>query len=576
MRQDTGEELVETQFPGHPRGDVAVVPGHHHAPDAHLLEPADRLPRLRPDDIGERERSREPVVLEQEDDGLALLLERLDPSVPGIDAPFREVTRTDHPDVPAADRSLDADPRDRPEPFYRKRSESPFLRTPDDAPGDRVPGVRLNRCRRPDHVLLRRAAEGEDVRDPEPPLRQGPGLVEDDRSEVFCPLERAPVPDQEPRLGGKRRRDRDHERDGEAERVGAGDDHHGRGPLHCKSGSLPEGEPYRERHRTDREGDRHQEERRPVGEILRPRPALLRLSHEVDHLREVGLRTRPPDLDDDRALTVDRPADDHSTRAFLHRARLPGEHRLVDARRPLDHCAVHRHLLSGPDEDPVARFEPVDGHVVGPPVPEKVRLRGHDPDEFLERPRSPENRAHLHPVPEEHDVDQGGEFPEESFSADETENDRRTVYVGDGDRDGDERHHPGHPRPEFAYDAGKKRPPAVEVDCGRKSEEQVVRTREPDDYPEKFLDRLREEENRNRQYRRDNEPPPEVFEGMVMRAVAGPALLRRLLPGGFCQMRLVLSSVLTVIVGHLMPSPSASLLRSRRACPGRVRTRSWG
>lgn len=97
-------------------------------------------------------------------------------------------------------------------------------------PGDRVLGVRLNRCRRPDHILLCRAAEGEDIRDPEPPLRQGSGLVEDDRSEVFCPLGRAPVPDQEPGLCGKGRRDRDHERDGKAERVGAGDDHHGRGP----------------------------------------------------------------------------------------------------------------------------------------------------------------------------------------------------------------------------------------------------------------------------------------------------------------------------------------------------------
>lgn len=131
---------------------------------------------------------------------------------------------------------------------------------------------------------------------------------------------------------------------------------------------------------------------------------------------------------------------------------------------------------------------------------------------------------HLYPVAEEHDVDQGGEFPEEPLPDDDAEEGHRTIDVGDSDRDGDEHHHPGHPCPEFAYDAGEGRPAAVKVYHGRKSEEEVVRAREPYEDPEEFLDRTREEEDRDGKNGRGDEPPPEVLKSVVL-------VLPRLPPG---------------------------------------------
>ena len=58
---------------------------------------------------------------------------------------------------------------------------------------------------------------------------EGAGLVEDDDVELARPLEREAVLDEEAVPGAQRRGDRDDERDGEAERVGAGDHEDRRG-----------------------------------------------------------------------------------------------------------------------------------------------------------------------------------------------------------------------------------------------------------------------------------------------------------------------------------------------------------
>ena len=41
--QHFGEEVVEAQLRGHPRGDLFGVAGEHHDADAHVLEPRQRL-----------------------------------------------------------------------------------------------------------------------------------------------------------------------------------------------------------------------------------------------------------------------------------------------------------------------------------------------------------------------------------------------------------------------------------------------------------------------------------------------------------------------------------------------------
>jgi hypothetical protein len=63
-------------------------------------------------------------------------------------------------------------------------------------------------------------------------LRQGAGLVEQDGVDCPHPLQGQPVLDEDAGAGGEGARQRDHQRDGQAEGVGAGDDEHGDGSDH--------------------------------------------------------------------------------------------------------------------------------------------------------------------------------------------------------------------------------------------------------------------------------------------------------------------------------------------------------
>src|SRR6266568_9058814 len=49
---------------------------------------------------------------------------------------------------------------------------------------------------------------------------------------------------------------------------------------------------------------------------------------------------------DEASGPVDRPAGDLGARVLLHRQRLAGDERLVDARVPLEHDTVHGHFLA--------------------------------------------------------------------------------------------------------------------------------------------------------------------------------------------------------------------------------------
>jgi len=142
-----------------------------------------------------------------------------------------------------------------------------------------------------------------------------------------------------------------------------------------------------------------------------------------------------------------------------------------------------------------------------------VRLPGEHLCKIFEGTRSAEHRPHLDPVPEQHDIDQGGEFPEEPLAG-RAEDHRGAVEVGDGDRDRDQGHHPGRPAFQFAYNSGEERIAAVEVDCGCDDQDDIVCSRHLDAEPEEHLDGRREDEDGNREDDRDDEPAFEVFDGM--------------------------------------------------------------
>ena len=124
----------------------------------------------------------------------------------------------------------------------------------------------------------------------------------------------------------------------------------------------------------------------------------------LDQLHDPGEGRVAPDArraHDERARGVDGGADDLVARALRGRDRLAGEHRLVDGGHALDHDAVDRHLVAGPDPQEVARDDDREVHVLLDPVadaPGGGRLEAH---EAPDRPGRAALRAGLEPLPQQ-------------------------------------------------------------------------------------------------------------------------------------------------------------------------------
>jgi len=77
----------------------------------------------------------------------------------------------------------------------------------------------------------------------------------------------------------------------------------------------------------------------------------------------------------------------------------------------------------------------------------------HNPDQLLERPRSAHNTPGFEPVAEEHDDNQGGQFPEKVLAADKESGGAR-IEESNGDSGGDQSHHAGQFLLELRQSAG--------------------------------------------------------------------------------------------------------------------------
>jgi len=75
-------------------------------------------------------------------------------------------------------------------------------------------------------------------------------------------------------------------------------------------------------------------------------------------------------------------------------------------------------------------------------------------------------------MPEQHDVDEGGKFPEEHLAG-QAKHDGAAVDIRRCDSDADEHPHPGLAGLDLLDEALEKRPAAVPKDHGRKSEQHV-------------------------------------------------------------------------------------------------------
>ncbi len=312
--QHFGEKFRDTQFFRNRLGYAVGVACEHDRLDSKRFEFGDRLFRFRPNDVGQGEQRARCAAAHQDDDRLALALELLQARIGNLLAGAGEMTRADDANVFSVDLRDDALAGDiahfaRSGPAY-----AAVLRFGDDAVRDRMFGLAFSRrCERQLGTLVS-IAEQDDIADPEPAFGQSTGLVEHDGVEIARPLERGAVADEETVTGAQRGADRDHQRNGKPERVGASHHHHRHHTLNGKAGRLAEQEPGGQRAEADDERNIGEPGGGTVGQILGARPRSLRLPHQVDDLGEIGLVAGRGHLDRHRPGAVDGAAD----RGFAH------------------------------------------------------------------------------------------------------------------------------------------------------------------------------------------------------------------------------------------------------------------
>ena len=123
-----------------------------------------------------------------------------------------------------------------------------------------------------------------------------------------------------------------------------------------------------------------------VGQALDRRAGPPRLADHPDDLGQHRLGADAIGPHDQAAGPVDRAADDPVPRPLLDRDRLARDHRLVHRAGALDHDAVDRDLLPGPDPESVARLTTVQRDVLlAAVVAEPSRSLGSQPEEGTDR-----------------------------------------------------------------------------------------------------------------------------------------------------------------------------------------------
>ncbi len=168
----------------------------------------------------------------------------------------------------------------------------------------------------------------------------------------------------------------------------------------------------------------------------------MRLFNEPHDAREGGPIAGCGNFDPKRAGAVDRAGNDFVAFSLLHRARLPGDHRLVHRTRTLHHHTVSGDSLAGAHQDDVALPQLIERDLL-------ISV-SHDPDrsarkelrQLLEGSLRLRNGTHLDPVAQQHDRHERGELLPQRHAG-EPERHDRAENKRDRDREGDERHHAG-------------------------------------------------------------------------------------------------------------------------------------
>ena len=469
LGQDLGKVLLDAELGGDGAGHGLAVAGDHGHVDIHLPEAIHGLPAFGTDQVGHAKSRDDLVILEQVDDSVDLVVCLLDKGVEAgraLDVEVFEQVGPADVERTAVVPGAHAAALEGLEIADAGGIDAALLGGATDAAGQGVLGVGLDGCGQGQCILLAPVLDRGHAGHAEFAFGQGAGLVKHDDVDLARLFEGQPVADEDAVLGAHGRGDGDDEGDGQAERVGTGGDEHGGDAGNDVDLEADGDHPGDRRDRGDADGDVKEPAGGPVGQHLGVGFALLGLAHHAHDAGQGGFVAGGGDAYAQAAVAVDGAADDLVAGRFIHGPGLAGDHGLVDARLAFLDLAIGGDAGAGTDEQQVTLVQLGDGYLLGlAVVADPLCGVGHELGELVECARGPAHAAHLDPVAEEHDVDQGDEFPEKA-GADPDKEGGHAVAKGDEDGHRDEGHHAGLALAQLGDGHIEEGEPAVDKDDG--------------------------------------------------------------------------------------------------------------
>ena len=268
--------------------------------------------------------------------------------------------------------------------------------------------ARLGGGGQPEQAFAVAPFEGEDIHHARLAFGDGPRLVEDDRLDPVHPLEGRGFADEQAGAGASAGGDGHGHRRGQAQGAGAGDDQDGRRVQDASAPVVTDQPPAEDRQEGDPEDRRDEPRRNRVGEPLDLGLGTLGVADQPDDPLQGTLAAQATGLDQQRTIAVACRPGDAVAEPLGHRFRLAGEHRLVDARLPLDDLAVDGDGLAGPDADNLAGADLGQRDLDFQAIPDDLRRLGGEVEQPLDRRARRPFRADLEELAQR---DQGQDDP---------------------------------------------------------------------------------------------------------------------------------------------------------------------
>ena len=367
VREHARDDIIETQPLRHCLGGGLAVAGQHDDAHAFLVQLRDGCRRRFLDGIGDTQQSGRTAIHGDEHHRVTLGARalRLLGQLTRVDAQILEQCAVAESDAAPVDVSRHAFAGQGVEGAQLTESHAPFESAADDGLGQRVLAASLQGRRECQQRRLVHSTGCFDKHQLRLAFGQCSRLVDHQGLNIAHDLDGFGVLEQDARgrtLAGSRH---DRHRRGKPESAGAGDDEHRHrvddGVGHCRRG--PHQRPHDEGNNGGRDHRRNEVTGHHIGQLLNRRPAALRLGHHLYDLRQHRIRAHTYRFDYQATRSVHRGTNDTVARGFLHRDRLTGNHRLVDAAVALGHRAVHRHLFSRPYPQTVSNVNMLQRHV---------------------------------------------------------------------------------------------------------------------------------------------------------------------------------------------------------------------